>query len=186
MLLLKPDRVLVAINDACTAALGYTWDEAVGRRGDAFVAPNCWKRLEADWGVLLRKGALNGKRELIRADGSHLWVEFAASGEVVTGQRLIVYVIVESHARPVAEPGAMNGGPALTKRELQVVTEIAMGRRVPEIASYLQIATTTVQTHVRNAMAKLGAHTQAQLVAKALAEGLLNGECVYRQIRGSG
>jgi DNA-binding CsgD family transcriptional regulator len=30
-----------------------------------------------------------------------------------------------------------------------------------------------VRTHVRNAMAKLGTHSRAQLVAKALGEGLL-------------
>jgi DNA-binding CsgD family transcriptional regulator len=30
-----------------------------------------------------------------------------------------------------------------------------------------------VRTHVRNAMAKTGAHTRAQLVALALADGLI-------------
>jgi DNA-binding NarL/FixJ family response regulator len=48
------------------------------------------------------------------------------------------------------------------------VTLIAMGRETSQIAQELHVSPETVRTHVRNAMAKLGAHTRAQLVATAL------------------
>jgi DNA-binding CsgD family transcriptional regulator len=43
-----------------------------------------------------------------------------------------------------------------------------MGLETNEIAQELHVSPETVRTHVRNAMAKLGAHTRAQLVAIAL------------------
>jgi DNA-binding CsgD family transcriptional regulator len=42
----------------------------------------------------------------------------------------------------------------------------------PEIADELHIAPDTVHTHLRNAMTKLGARSRAQLVAKALGDGI--------------
>ena len=50
---------------------------------------------------------------------------------------------------------------------------IAMGETGPEIAEHLHLSHDTVRTHVRNAMAKLGARSRAHLVAKALSEGLI-------------
>jgi DNA-binding NarL/FixJ family response regulator len=53
------------------------------------------------------------------------------------------------------------------------VTAIALGSSGREIADELQIAHDTVRTHARNAMRKTGARSRAQLVAKALGEGLV-------------
>jgi DNA-binding NarL/FixJ family response regulator len=58
----------------------------------------------------------------------------------------------------------------LTKRELDVVSLIALGATGPEIADELQVTHNTVRTHARNAMTKLGARSRAHMVAKALAE----------------
>ena len=60
---------------------------------------------------------------------------------------------------------------ALSERELEIVRLVALGRSGPEIADELGIAHDTVRTHVRNAMAKVGARSRAHLVAKALGEG---------------
>ena len=46
-----------------------------------------------------------------------------------------------------------------------------MGRTGPEIADELQISHNTVRTHLRNSMRRVGAHSRAHLVAKALGEG---------------
>jgi DNA-binding CsgD family transcriptional regulator len=48
---------------------------------------------------------------------------------------------------------------------------LTLGLTSGEIAERLSISVTTVRTHVRNAMAKTGAKTRAQLVATALAGG---------------
>jgi DNA-binding NarL/FixJ family response regulator len=58
----------------------------------------------------------------------------------------------------------------LSAREREVVRLIALGESGPEIAAELHITHDTVRTHVRNAMAKLGARSRAHLVAKALGE----------------
>ena len=61
----------------------------------------------------------------------------------------------------------------LTARELEVVQRIAHGDTGPEIADELHIAHDTVRTHVRNAMAKVGARSRAHLVARSLGDGLV-------------
>lgn len=63
--------------------------------------------------------------------------------------------------------------PALTPREREVVTLIALGDEGPQIAGKLHISEATVRTHVRNAMSKQGARTRAQLVAISLSSAEL-------------
>jgi DNA-binding NarL/FixJ family response regulator len=60
----------------------------------------------------------------------------------------------------------------LTAREREVVTLIALGEDTAGIARELHVSPETVKTHVRNAMAKLGVHTRAQLVAVSLGRQL--------------
>jgi DNA-binding NarL/FixJ family response regulator len=62
---------------------------------------------------------------------------------------------------------------ALTAREREVLGLIAMGASSDGAASALGVGEETVRTHVRNAMAKLGAHTRAQAIALAMRDGLI-------------
>lgn len=59
------------------------------------------------------------------------------------------------------------GGP-LSKREREVFELLAGGLSGAEIAERLVLSPETVRTHIRNAMAKLGASTRSQAVAVAL------------------
>ena len=52
---------------------------------------------------------------------------------------------------------------------------LAGGRTDGQIAELLELSPATVQTHVRNAKAKLGARTRAQAVAIAFQRGLIEG-----------
>ena len=101
-------------------------------------------------------------------------MQWGASVEVVTGRRLVLFVVLSSSrwgqrfrraVPPETQPRA------LTPREREIVLLVAHGRSGPEIAEELHIAHDTVRTHVRNAMTKLGARSRAHLVAKALGEG---------------
>jgi DNA-binding NarL/FixJ family response regulator len=146
---------------------------------EKFVPPSCWSHVAAVWTELLRNGALTGENSVIRADGSVVRVHDAARREIVTGRQLVLYVVLEVLKQPPPrEHDAAHPPARLSAREIQVVSELAMGHRVREIAEKLVIAPTTAQTHVRNAMTKLGARSQAQLVAIALADGLLDDEVV--------
>lgn len=56
----------------------------------------------------------------------------------------------------------------LSRRELEVLGLMLEGRRVEEVAQRLLIAESTVQYHVKNAMAKTGARNRVELAARLL------------------
>jgi PAS domain S-box-containing protein len=180
MALLDADRVIVAINDAYAKTFGYSRDNAVGKYAESFIPSATWNQLAADWNRLLRNGAATGTREIVRADKRLVKVQDAARHEVVTGRNLILYVVLETEPARPRDDGHVSRPAALSRREIQVVSELAMGRRIREIADNLHMAPTTAQTHARHAMAKLGARSQAHLVAIALAEGQLDSDVVLR------
>lgn len=60
----------------------------------------------------------------------------------------------------------------LTAREREVLQLLAEGLSSPNIGKRLFVATTTVETHRRNVMRKLGIHSVADLTKYAIREGL--------------
>jgi PAS domain S-box-containing protein len=62
---------------------------------------------------------------------------------------------------------------ALTKRERQVLTLLSGGMTNEKVSQELGISAETVQSHVRNAMAKLDADTRTQAVATAIRQALI-------------
>lgn len=68
------------------------------------------------------------------------------------------------------------GSVRLTRREREIVGHLAEGMSGAEIAELLVLSPETVRTHVRNAMAKLGASTRSQAVALALQRREITGE----------
>jgi DNA-binding CsgD family transcriptional regulator len=71
----------------------------------------------------------------------------------------------EIRVSPASEGG---GRVPLTKREREILGLLAEGLSGAQIAGELVLSPETVRTHVRNAMAKLGASTRSQAVALAL------------------
>jgi DNA-binding NarL/FixJ family response regulator len=61
----------------------------------------------------------------------------------------------------------------LTERERAVLREVAMGRSNKEIARVLHIAETTVKSHVRAILDKLGVESRTQAALRALRSDLL-------------
>ena len=60
----------------------------------------------------------------------------------------------------------------LTKRELQVLQQIADGRSTKEIAASLEVSVKTIETHRKQIMDKLGIRTTAGLTKYCIREGL--------------
>lgn len=176
MLIMEFNRELLAVNDACERAFGRMPDEVLGRRSDHFVSPEWWRRLERDWAILARDGTVASDLEVVRPEGTHIEVQYSAAREQITGRELVLSVVIDYQARPRAP--IEGGGGGLTKRETEVVSRLALGQRVHEIATDLILSPATVQTHQRNAMQKLSARSQAQLVATAMAGGMLEPDVV--------
>ena len=59
----------------------------------------------------------------------------------------------------------------LSRRELDVLRKLAEGKVYKQIASELELSTSTVRTHLHNTYAKLGAADRAQAVLTATARG---------------
>ena len=71
-----------------------------------------------------------------------------------------------------AAPGSRRDEP-LTAREAEVLTLVAQGRSIREIAQQLFISAKTVSVHVSNILAKLGAAGRTEAAAVARRQGLL-------------
>jgi DNA-binding NarL/FixJ family response regulator len=65
------------------------------------------------------------------------------------------------------------GEESLTDRELQVLQLVRDGNRNKQIADRLSIAETTVNFHIKNLVAKLGANDRAHAVTIAIRRGLI-------------
>jgi DNA-binding NarL/FixJ family response regulator len=100
-------------------------------------------------------------------------VRRAAAGELLlpTGalQNVLRTLGAGRAERQVADPA----GDQLTGREIEVLQAIADGATTDEVAGRLFVAVSTVQTHVKNILTKLGVHSKLEAVTFALRRGLI-------------
>lgn len=159
MLVVDDERAFLAGNRRARDLLGVTPPQLLRMRVDD-IAP---EGLEARWAAFRRDGRQEGSLIVRSRDGNEQEVELKARADLDPGQHLAVLC-------PVAAPRARRGG-RLSVREREVVRMLASGRNANEIAAALFLSRATVATHVRNAMAKLGARTRVEAVVIALRDG---------------
>ena len=97
-------------------------------------------------------------------------VRRAAAGELVMPDADLAPVLAELRAGH-----APTGGFALrhlTPREREVLCALAEGRSIPDVATSLGISAMTVQSHVKNVLAKLGVHSRLEAITLAWRHGL--------------
>jgi PAS domain S-box-containing protein len=163
VILLDQNRRIATLNDAAVKLLGSERERLIGSSIADSIRADEQERSAAEWQAFLLSGEYSGTRALVRPDGSEEEVVFAARlADVDEGRAIYVVMTREQAERPL--PAEL----ALTVREREVVTLIALGRDTGDIAGELHISPETVRTHVRNSMAKLDVHTRAQLVAVVL------------------
>jgi PAS domain S-box-containing protein len=187
MSLIDSKRRYVAVNDAAIDFYGFPREELIGNEtGHTLVAEERAK-IDAEWKELVRTGEYYGDRIVDRADGRRIRVQFSAHASTASGRWLAFVIVLSARVEPdgpelIAADAAIGArppaqsGPRLTRRERDVVRLVALGAGTRQVASDLFVAPDTVRSHVRNAMSKTGARTRAQLVAIALAEGLIEEE----------
>lgn len=177
MVLLDDQRRHVDANGPYLKLLGYRRDALVGRPVHELVAGGP-QASPQEWAAALAERRFTGEAELVRCDGARVAVQWAASTEMATGGMLVLVVALSTSRwgrrfRREPDVADASAGAALSRREREVVQFVALGCTSAEIAEELRIAPDTIRTHVRNAMTKVGARSRAQLVAKALGDGLI-------------
>ena len=95
----------------------------------------------------------------------------AGPGTVVLDVRVdgIAYKLLRD-GTPIAPPRAL-----LSPREQEIVRLVAKGLPSKAIAEVLDMSLWTVGTHLRRVFAKLGVGTRAEMIARVLGDGLLDG-----------
>jgi PAS domain S-box-containing protein len=182
MALVDRDRRYVQVNDAVVRVFQYPLEEVLGSRAGRTVLDEDHAFSDAQWNQLLRTNELYGERTVAHSNGSRMRVSYAAHTTTVGGRWLALIVTLSARFQGGAEligrpeiPLAAGDGSRLTVREREVVRLVALGCNTRRIAAELCLSPATVRSHVRNAMRKTGAHTRAQLVATALADGYAQG-----------
>jgi PAS domain S-box-containing protein len=190
ILVVDDDRRCLEANLAACRLLGLPRRAALGRTVDDFLASGMRKRLDHVWHAFREGGGHAGPFELSSQAAEAHEVNLSVVANVLPGRHLLILSATESRpeeverprqVRPEAQPRdpGLNstsrfgrGGP--TPREREVLTLLAAGATDEQIAEMLELSPATVQTHVRNAKAKLGARTRAQAVAMALQHGMIS------------
>jgi DNA-binding NarL/FixJ family response regulator len=128
-------------------------------------------------------------RELREAYGEALAIMFVSDSRVETWDEVAGLLLGadEYLAKPIsadrflararrllARATARPAGAELTPREHEVLSLLVDGLRTGEIAAELRITPKTVSTHVEHIMSKLNAHSQAQVVAFAVRDHLVD------------
>jgi PAS domain S-box-containing protein len=183
MSLLDADRRYVAVNDAAVDFYGLSREEIVGSQPGGTLAPDERAVVDAEWDTLVETGEYYGDRVFVRADGRRVRIQYAGSASSASGRWMVFSVVLSARVEPdgpeLILPDAEEEDTTapvralLTPREREVVRLVALGAGTRQVAKDLYLSPETIRSHVRNAMSKTGAHTRAQLVAIALAEGLI-------------
>ena len=115
---------------------------------------------DGDWVMrALRAGAMGCLSTSANVEDLLEAIRSAASGRVVLSAQATARVVQELRA-PAASP--------LTDREREVLREIGIGRTNKQIARSLCIAETTVKSHVRVILDKLGVQSRTQAALHAV------------------
>lgn len=146
-------------------------------RIEDFTPPHMAASLSERWGRLMDDGNVAGPYDVGFPDGSELRIVYGALANVLPGRHLIVFAPAEwpldEIEAPEDEERRAQCGP-LSPREREVLSLIAAGADLGQIADELTISVTTVRTHHRNALRKLDARNRAHAIALAMEHGLID------------
>jgi PAS domain S-box-containing protein len=191
ILVVDDQRRCVEVNLAACRLLGLPRRAALGSTVDDFLTAGMRKRLDHVWRAFREGGGHAGPFELSSQAAEVHEVNLSVVANVLPGRHLLILSATESHSNELAaaqqvqpddvqarshsvNSGARFGRGGPTPREREVLSLLAAGATDEQIAEMLELSPATVQTHVRNAKAKLGARTRAQAVAMALQHEMIS------------
>jgi DNA-binding CsgD family transcriptional regulator len=173
VLVVDDDGVCVEASLGACRLLGVGRSAVVGRLIAKLFEPDSEERFAAAWPAL-RAGAGEAGPFALEAPASVVEVNTRVTAGILPARHL---VSLDSGTAPAADSGRPRVGLRAVRepsaRECEVLELLASGATDAQIAARLDLSPATVQTHVRNAKAKLGARTRAQAVALAIQRGLI-------------
>jgi PAS domain S-box-containing protein len=170
MLVADDDRRYVAANPAACLLLRLPEDEVLGLRIDDLTPPEAHGQIDRMWAAFLTEGTQRGTFELRMPDGPRLAVEYSATAHIETSRHLSILIFPAS-PEPEPDPSRAGDIELLTDREREVLNLVAMGMGSTWIASTLGVSPSTVETHVRHCLLKLGARNRAHAIALGVRRG---------------
>jgi DNA-binding NarL/FixJ family response regulator len=107
---------------------------------------------------------------LLKSDSG---LELIAAVRAVTRGEQALSAEIKAHlSRNTVRSGVAAAG-TLSEREREVLTLVGQGARNKEIAQRLAIKTSTVETYISNAMAKLDVHSRSEALRVAIQRGII-------------
>jgi PAS domain S-box-containing protein len=176
MTLITLDRTVIESNQAMAELVGRPRESFPGSDSRTYVAPEERADADAAWAELVESGQMIGRRRIVGPEDAYFEFDYSAVVVDLPGHGRAVLIVTIDARGEADEPPATEERAALTPREHEVVELVALGCTGGEIATRLGLSPETVRTHVRHAMAKVGAHTRAQLVAVAVSQRLIDAQ----------
>jgi DNA-binding CsgD family transcriptional regulator len=172
LLIVDDDGVCAEASLGACLLLNASREEVVGRAISELLVNGSRERFESHWASVRRSGGSAGTFAL--GPPVSLEVEVTVTPGISPERHLIAL----QAATDATEDG--NGAGRFSAvyrqpsaREREILDLLSEGATDEQIAVMLSVSPATVQSHVRNAKAKLGARTRAQAVALALQRGLI-------------
>ena len=150
------DRRYVHANAAACALLGIEREELIGMRVEEVTGTPPERAAEA-WRRFRTAGVLVGTFPVPSPVGPRN-VPYITIADVAPGRHLAILI---------PERGERDWQP-LSQREREVVALVAGGATGREVGEMLSVTSATVETHIRNAMRRLGARNRSHLVTLAI------------------
>ena len=170
MLIADDQRRYVDANRAACLLLRCSREEVRRRSIDDLTPPENRALTATLWDAFIRDGTQSGTFELLMPDGPRLRVDYSATANIEPGRHLSILMLA-GQEDPEPFPARDSESPLLTEREREVLALIAMGESSAAIAKALVISPSTVETHVRHCIAKLGAKNRAHAITLGLQRG---------------
>ena len=150
------DRWYVDANAAACDLLGISHDELIGMRVEEITGTPA-DTIEDAWVSFRRAGVLVGTFPVPSPVGPRN-VPYIAVADIAPGRHMAIFI-------PDRDDG---GWQPLSHREREVVALVAGGATGREVGEKLSVTSATVETHIRNAMRRLGARNRSHLVTLAI------------------
>jgi DNA-binding CsgD family transcriptional regulator len=168
MVIADDHRRYVAANAATCLLLRLPEEEVLRMTVDDLTAPENRPLVGSLWDAFIRDGTQEGRYELLMPDGARVTVQYSATANIEPGQHLSILMFPPGRIERASDRRSRS---VLTRREREVLAMVAMGRSSALIAADLGIAISTVESHVRHCLDKLGARNRAHAIALGLRDG---------------